>query len=254
MKDEELPVAAMAAEPKISKDDVKEKLPSTDKAPTIADETWNGAVTDNYTWSQTLTDLDVRVIVPKGTTAKDLKIDITTSHLKVVLLNTRDPDNPGPHTIIEGEFARKVIPSQSMWSIEKATSVVHINLEKPQEVMWKSVLKGDAEIDLTKVDTTKNITEFDPDTQAAIHRVQYDHHQKLQGKPTSQQKVSISCIVVNFWAFINFSCEVFDSVNTSALEPFTKTCVYLVRWPFYRNYISWILWTDFHRVVCNQAL
>jgi len=200
VKDEELPVAAMAAEPKTSKDNGKEKPPSTDKAPTIADETWNGAVTDNYTWSQTLTDLDVRVIVPKGTTAKDLKIDITTSNLKVVLLNTRDPDNPGPRTIIEGEFARKVIPSQSMWSIEKATSVVHINLEKPQEVMWKSVLKGDAEIDLTKVDTTKNITEFDPDTQAAIHRVQYDHHQKLQGKPTSQQKVSISidcvCIVV----------------------------------------------------------
>ena len=167
----------------------KEKSPTTTRAAPIADESWNGAVRDNYTWSQTLTDLDVRVIVPKGTTAKDLKIDITTSHLKVVLLNTRDPENPGPRTIIEGEFTRKVIPSQSMWSIEKATSVVHINLEKPQEVMWKSVLKGEPEIDLTKVDTTRNMEDFDPETQAAIQRVTYDHHQKLQGKPTSQQKV-----------------------------------------------------------------
>ena len=167
----------------------KEKSPATTKGTPIADESWNGAVRDNYTWSQTLTDLDLRVIVPKGTTAKDLKIDITTSHLKVVLLNTRDPDNPGPRTIIEGEFTRKVIPSQSMWSIEKATSVVHINLEKPQEVMWKSVLKGEPEIDLTKVDTTRNMEDFDPETQAAIQRVTYDHHQKLQGKPTSQQKV-----------------------------------------------------------------
>ena len=48
---------------------------------------------------------------------------ITTSQLKVVLLNIWDPENPGPHTIIEREFTRKVIPSQSMWSIEKATSV-----------------------------------------------------------------------------------------------------------------------------------
>jgi len=202
--DEEPLAAATAVEPKTSVDDAKEKPPSTDKAPTIADETWNGAVTDNYTWSQTLTDLDVRVIVPKGTTAKDLKIDISSSNLKVVLLNTRDPSNPGPVTIIEGEFTKKVIPSQSMWSIEKATSVVHINLEKPQEVMWKAVLKGDAEIDLTKVDTTRNITDFDPDTQAAIHRVQYDHHQKLQGKPTSQQKVSLQLVTQYIYTHIVF--------------------------------------------------
>ena len=183
-KEKEVPTVA---EPKPTPA-IKEKSPANSKT-TIADESWNGAVTDNYTWSQTLTDLDLRVIVPKGTTAKDLKIDITTSHLKVVLLNTRDPKYPGPRIIIEGEFTRKVIPSQSMWSIEKATSVVHINLEKPQEVMWKSVLKGEVEIDLTKVDTTRNMEDFDPETQAAIQRVTYDHHQKLQGKPTSQQKV-----------------------------------------------------------------
>ena len=59
----------------------------------------------------------------------------------MVLLNIWDPENPGPHMIIEREFTRKVIPSQSMWSIEKATSVVHINLEKPQEVKWKSVTR-----------------------------------------------------------------------------------------------------------------
>lgn len=186
-KEKELPPAVEAKPtPAVA---TKEKSPATTKATPIVDESWNGAVRDNYTWSQTLTDLDLRVIVPKGTTAKDLKIDITTSHLKVVLLNTRDPENPGPCTVIEGEFTRKVIPSQSMWSIEKATSVVHINLEKPQEVMWKSVLKGEPEIDLTKVDTTRNMEDFDPETQAAIQRVTYDHHQKLQGKPTSQQKV-----------------------------------------------------------------
>lgn len=185
-KEKEVPPAAESKPTPAAKE--KSPTASKKKAP-IADESWNGAVRENYTWSQTLTDLDLKVIVPRGTTAKDLKIDITTSHLKVILLNTRDPENPGPRTIIEGEFTRKVIPSQSMWSIEKATSVVHINLEKPQEVMWKSVLKGEPEIDLTKVDTTRNMEDFDPETQAAIQRVQYDHHQKLQGKPTSQQKV-----------------------------------------------------------------
>ena len=46
---------------------------------------YNGAQMENYKWSQTITDIDVRVPVPEGTTAKNLKVDIRSDHLKVVL-------------------------------------------------------------------------------------------------------------------------------------------------------------------------
>lgn len=46
---------------------------------------YNGAEMENYKWSQTITDIDVRVPVPEKTTAKDLKVDIRSDHLKVVL-------------------------------------------------------------------------------------------------------------------------------------------------------------------------
>lgn len=55
--------------------------------------------------------------------------------------------------------------------------------------MWKSVLKGDAEIDLTKVDTTRDMSEFDDETQGGVRKVMYDYQQKLQGKPTSDEQV-----------------------------------------------------------------
>ena len=49
--------------------------------------------------------------------------------------------------------------------------------------------KGEKGIDLTKVDTTRNIGDFDQEAQAAIERVTYDHHMKMLGKPTSSEQV-----------------------------------------------------------------
>ena len=59
---------------------------TTSKAPTAADhvsDTYNGGEMENYKWSQTLTDLDVKVPVPKGTKSKDLRVEIKSDYLKV---------------------------------------------------------------------------------------------------------------------------------------------------------------------------
>lgn len=76
-----------------------------------------------------------------------------------------------------------------MWSVDKDRSLLTINLEKTKEIMWKSVLEGEVSIDLSKVDTTRDISEFDPECQAAIQKVTYDEHLKRLGKPTSGQTV-----------------------------------------------------------------
>lgn len=78
-----------------------------------------------------------------------------------------------------------------MWSIDKDTNYLTITLEKTKDIMWKSVLEGEEGIDLSKVDTTRDISDFDPECQAAIQRVSYDHRMKMLGKPTSQEKVCI---------------------------------------------------------------
>ncbi len=77
-----------------------------------------------------------------------------------------------------------------MWSLDIETNTICINLEKAKEIMWKSVLEGEVGIDLTKVDNTRKIAEFDAEAQAAIERVTYDHHMKMTGKPSSSDKVS----------------------------------------------------------------
>ena len=76
-----------------------------------------------------------------------------------------------------------------MWTVDKDRSLLTINLEKTKEIMWKSVFEGEKGIDLSKVDTTRDISEFDPECQAAIQKVTYDEHMKRLGKPTSGQTV-----------------------------------------------------------------
>ena len=92
--------------------------------------------------------------------------------------------------VIDGKLLHKVKVDDSLWSIDSTNNYLTINLEKTKEIMWKSVLEGEEGIDLTKVDTTRDISEFDPECQAAIQRVTYDHHMKMLGKPTSGQAVS----------------------------------------------------------------
>ena len=52
----------------------------------LSSDTYNGAIMENYKWSQTVTDVDVRVPVPEGTKSKHVRVDIRSDHLKVVLL------------------------------------------------------------------------------------------------------------------------------------------------------------------------
>lgn len=87
-----------------------------------------------------------------------------------------------------------------MWSLEPG-KCVQINLEKTEERFWTAVCKGDPEIDRTKVDSTRNIDDFDEQTQTDFQQVMYDHQQKLMGKPTSKEKVEKivwSCVLENY--------------------------------------------------------
>lgn len=69
----------------------------------------------------------------------------------------------GDQVLIEGEFYDRIKPEDSTWSIDEDSLI--LVLEKGNENIWKTVLKGDAEIDATKVENSKPIQDFDPETQ-----------------------------------------------------------------------------------------
>jgi len=138
----------------------------------------NGGVTDKYYWTQTLTELSVYVDVPPGTSSKDLEVSIRHSNLRIKLKKDAEP-------LIEGEFPYTV-SSDSMWTLEDQESLV-ITLEKVVQTWWRSVLKGDPEIDATKVDSTTRVEDYDQETQKTIRKIMFDQKQKAMGLPTSDE-------------------------------------------------------------------
>jgi len=100
----------------------------------------------------------------------------------------------GDNVLIDGKLQWSVKCEDSMWLLEVGKHII-VSLDKTEERFWTAVLEGDAEIDKTKVDTTRDISDFDEQTQSDFQHVMYDHHQKLQGKPTSQELVSVQNVL-----------------------------------------------------------
>jgi hypothetical protein len=109
--------------------------------------------------------------VAEGTRAKDLDCRIEASKLRVALKS--DPGSP----LLEGELPEKIRADESIWSLE-SNHTLNISLEKVKPTWWASALKGGPEIDTTKVDSRRNIQEYDAATQGAIRKAVHDQRQQ----------------------------------------------------------------------------
>jgi hypothetical protein len=117
--------------------------------------------------------------LPKGTTSRQVLVEIKSKHLKVIIKGQTEP-------IVDGELCEKVKVEDSFWSIEDA-QFLNLNFEKASETIWKTVILGDAEIDTKKVDNSKKIDEFDTETQGHLRKVLYEQERKRQGLPTTEE-------------------------------------------------------------------
>jgi len=96
-----------------------------------------------------VSNVDVQISLPKGTTSKMLIVEIKTKSIKVQIKGQPEP-------ILKGELQEKIKAEDSFWNIEDQQSL-NLNLEKASEAIWKTVIVGDAEIDTKKVDNSKHL-------------------------------------------------------------------------------------------------
>lgn len=136
----------------------------------------NGGITDKYRWSQTLTEVTVEVGVPKCR-GSELKVEIKAAAVKVSCRGV---------VVMEGELHEPIHATESLWNLEDGERVV-LSLEKSRECWWPAVLRGDPEIDTSKVDSSKRIDEYDPETQGALRKIMFDQNQKARGLPSSDE-------------------------------------------------------------------
>lgn len=125
--------------------------------------------------------------------AKDLAVEVKRKSLRVARRGSPASSAEGSGSaeqgsalIVEGELFGEIKEDDVVWHLESGRYLT-MTMEKRKNTWWKSALAGDTEIDTQKVDSTCKLEDYDEGTQAAIRKIMFDQHQKMQGLPTSEE-------------------------------------------------------------------
>ncbi|KAL5661395.1 hypothetical protein ACJX0J_028520, partial [Zea mays] len=140
----------------------------------------NGLDLEKYSWTQQLPEVNITIPVPQGTKSRFVVFDLKKNHLKVGL--------KGQPPIIDGELYKPVKVDDCFWSIEDGRTLSILLTKHDQMEWWKSVIKGDPEVDTQKVEPENSkLSDLDPETRQTVEKMMFDQRQKQMGLPTSDE-------------------------------------------------------------------
>lgn len=139
--------------------------------------TWNGAKTEKYFWNQHLNEINLEIPLGNNVKGSEVDVAITNSSIKI--------QHKG-QIKLEGEFYEAVNKEECMWNIEDQKNII-ISIEKKRENWWPCVLKGDPEIDTKKIESKKNLNDFDEKTQSELRKFLHEQQLKNKGFQTPEE-------------------------------------------------------------------
>ncbi|MCI4388089.1 hypothetical protein PGIGA_G00081490 [Pangasianodon gigas] len=145
-------------------------------------DSYNGAVRENYSWSQDYSDVEIRVFVPPSIVkGRQVSVSLQVGGVRVAV-----KEGASEKVLMEGEFTHKINTENSLWSLEPGHCVL-LSLNKCGEVWWTAVLKGEQEIDVNQINRERSMATVGEEEHAVLDRLTFDYQQKLQGKPQSHE-------------------------------------------------------------------
>ncbi|TFJ98904.1 RNA-binding protein Nova-2 [Platysternon megacephalum] len=83
-------------------------------------DSYNGAVRENYAWSQDYSDLEIKVPVPKHIVkGRQVSVDLSSSSIRVAVL-----EGSSQRVLVEGRLTHKINTESSLWSLEPGKCIL----------------------------------------------------------------------------------------------------------------------------------
>jgi len=128
----------------------------------------NGGRTDNYIWTQVLSDVMVTVPIKAGLRSRDLVVKIDPTTLTVGV--------KGQSPIIQGDLCDKIDATNATWTLEDDPDegrVIALYLPKENKMhWWNCVIKGDPEINTQKiVPENSKLEDLDNDVRGTVEKM-----------------------------------------------------------------------------------
>ncbi|XP_065157542.1 nudC domain-containing protein 3 isoform X2 [Atheta coriaria] len=169
----------------------KGRIPPSDAPPISSSEAeltaecYNGAVTDQYMWSQTINDLDVAIALDGNVLPKHLVVELHAKHILVKNKLTQQ-------TVLIGDLPHSVKHSEAIWWV--TAQKLEIHLDKMQERWWDRLFTHEKPLDVSKLDCSRPFNELSDEAQAKIEELQYNQDRWRQGLASRPHKTMESTL------------------------------------------------------------
>uniref|UniRef100_A0AC35F9B2 CS domain-containing protein n=1 Tax=Panagrolaimus sp. PS1159 TaxID=55785 RepID=A0AC35F9B2_9BILA len=144
----------------------------------------NGYDHEHYQWTQTLSEVEIRVPMKATFPLKGAHV-VCTINKKHLVCGLK-----GNTPILDGELSEDIKPDSFTWVIEDHRKTVVITFEKFNTMnWWNRVFVDETPINTRKVvPENSKLSDLEGETRQMVEKMMYDQRQKEMGLPTSDEK------------------------------------------------------------------